>query len=62
MELDPLYCDVIVERWENFTGKQAKRITNEGGRMIYLASPYSHEDQSVRENRFQAACKATARC
>lgn len=27
MELDPLYCDVIVERWEKFTGKKAKRET-----------------------------------
>lgn len=25
MELDPLYCDVIVERWQNFTGKKASR-------------------------------------
>ena len=24
MELDPLYCDVIVKRWEEFTGKKAK--------------------------------------
>lgn len=23
MELDPHYCDVIIERWERFTGKQA---------------------------------------
>jgi DNA modification methylase len=23
MELDPLYCDVIVERWQRFTGRQA---------------------------------------
>jgi DNA modification methylase len=23
MELDPKYCDVIVKRWENFTGKKA---------------------------------------
>jgi site-specific DNA-methyltransferase (adenine-specific) len=23
MELDPKYCDVIVKRWENFTGKTA---------------------------------------
>jgi DNA modification methylase len=23
MEIDPLYCDVIVQRWERFTGKQA---------------------------------------
>jgi DNA modification methylase len=25
MELDPLYCDVIVQRWEQFTGKKAIR-------------------------------------
>jgi DNA modification methylase len=25
MELDPLYCDVIVLRWQQFTGKQAQR-------------------------------------
>jgi DNA modification methylase len=24
MELDPLYCDVIVQRWEKFTGKKAE--------------------------------------
>jgi DNA modification methylase len=24
MELDPLYCDVIVERWERFTGRKAR--------------------------------------
>jgi len=29
MELDPLYCDVIVQRWEQFTGKKAERITAE---------------------------------
>ena len=23
MELDPKYCDVIVTRWQAFTGKQA---------------------------------------
>ena len=23
MELDPRYCDVIVKRWQEFTGKQA---------------------------------------
>jgi len=26
MELDPLYCDVIVQRFEKFTGKKAERI------------------------------------
>jgi hypothetical protein len=28
--------------------------------MVYLASPYSHPDPAVREQRFHAACRATA--
>src|SRR5262245_46139289 len=28
--------------------------------MIYLASPYSHPDAAVREQRFRDACRATA--
>lgn len=26
VELDPGYCDVIIKRWEEFTGQQAKKI------------------------------------
>jgi DNA modification methylase len=26
MELDPLYCDVIVQRYEKFTGQKAERV------------------------------------
>ena len=26
MELDPVYCDVIIKRWENLTGKTAERV------------------------------------
>ena len=29
MELDPPYCDVIVQRWEEFTGNKAKRVAAE---------------------------------
>jgi DNA modification methylase len=29
MELSPAYCDVIVKRWEDFTGQKAERITAE---------------------------------
>ncbi len=28
--------------------------------MIYLASPYSHPDASVRQQRFESACRAAA--
>jgi DNA modification methylase len=29
MEVDPLYCDVIVQRFETFSGKKAQRVTAE---------------------------------
>ena len=29
--------------------------------MIYLASPYSHPDPAVREERFREACRAAAK-
>lgn len=28
MELDPIYCDVIIERWQNYTGKKATHELN----------------------------------
>jgi hypothetical protein len=30
MELDPAYCDVIVKRWEDFTGKKATLEEDKG--------------------------------
>jgi len=29
MEMDPLYCDVIVQRWEEFAGRKAERVPAE---------------------------------
>jgi DNA modification methylase len=31
MELDPLYCDVILQRWEQFTGEKAVLAETDGG-------------------------------
>ena len=28
MEINPIYCDVTIQRWENFTGQKAKRLNN----------------------------------
>ena len=30
MEIDPHYCDVIIDRWETFTGKKAVLLNGEG--------------------------------
>jgi site-specific DNA-methyltransferase (adenine-specific) len=30
MEMDPSYCDIIIERWENLTGKTAERVSDGG--------------------------------
>ncbi len=27
LELSPTYCDVIISRWEKFTGKKARKVT-----------------------------------
>lgn len=29
LELEPKYCDVIVKRWENFTGQKAERVSRD---------------------------------
>lgn len=31
MELDPIYCDVIINRWEEFTGEKAVLLNGKGG-------------------------------
>jgi len=31
MEIDPAYCNIIIERWETFTGKEAKLINGNKG-------------------------------
>jgi DNA modification methylase len=35
MEIDAAFCDVIVQRWQEFTGKQAQRIPAGGEPIIY---------------------------
>ena len=40
---------------------EAREAAKEAAHMIYLASPYSHPDLAVREQRFHAACCAAAK-
>jgi DNA modification methylase len=30
LELAPAFCDVVVQRWEELTGKQAERVPADG--------------------------------
>jgi len=30
MELDPHYCDIIIERWQNLTGETARKVESDG--------------------------------
>ena len=39
MELDPLYCDVIIQRWEAFAGKKAERIASNAHAEEKAAAP-----------------------
>ena len=43
MEIDPLYCDVIVQRWEQFTGKKAERVRASGREEIAEKAPERKE-------------------
>jgi DNA modification methylase len=48
LELDPGYCDVIVKRFENFTGTKAQRIT---GGQDSESTPAEAAGVSEREDR-----------
>ncbi|HQL76336.1 MAG TPA: DNA methyltransferase, partial [Phycisphaerae bacterium] len=39
MELDAPYCDVIANRWMQFTGKEATRVGVEGNKSVHTAPP-----------------------
>jgi len=38
MEIDPIYCDVIVKRWEEYTGKKAELLENQNGSTVKINS------------------------
>ncbi len=52
MELDPLYCDAIVARWEKFTGRKAERDTPAS------AAPAKRPRRSPRAARVAKGAKA----
>jgi DNA modification methylase len=44
MELDPKYCDIIIQRYENYSGNKAVREAKDGHTEI-------REDQASRADR-----------
>lgn len=49
MELDGLYCDVIVRRWEAFTGQKARRYGADGSEQPGLPQENTPETSGVEE-------------
>jgi DNA modification methylase len=45
MELDPLYCDVIINRWQEFTGRKAERKS--AGEVTPAAEPVAEVAEEV---------------
>jgi hypothetical protein len=43
MELDALYCDVIVQRYEEFTGTKAERVAAGGNAQAEEKAPATAE-------------------
>lgn len=39
VELDPVYCDVIVQRWQNFTGKKAMHESGQSFEELSVSRP-----------------------
>lgn len=50
MELDEAYCDVIVERWEKFTGRKAERIAPDAAVPALPVIEPTTEAQPANEN------------
>ena len=48
MEIDPAYCDVIVKRWEDFTGKTAQTSGNCPESTVKTDSTTPHPNQSTQ--------------
>jgi DNA modification methylase len=44
MELDPKYCDVIVRRWQDFTGKKA--VLESSGKTFNELCPHEDSNQA----------------
>jgi hypothetical protein len=65
MEIDPHYCDVIIKRWEDYTGKTAKLIGGDGinhdhdnrNQMLRKSSPNIYKE-GKRQGKWDALADA----
>jgi DNA modification methylase len=53
MELDPKYCDVIVRRWQDFSGKQAIRLAD--GVAFDTLSPIDYQQNEIVDDQHSSA-------
>jgi hypothetical protein len=72
LRVEPKDIEIIDVSWPNEPEKGVRQFVpleaynvlrgkEEPSRIIYLASPYTHEDRGVREYRFRVACRVAAR-
>jgi len=59
MELDPLYCDVIAQRWERFTGRKVDRVAaNDVGAVVKPSCPTARASQETFTSETPAEASA----
>src|SRR5262249_16990911 len=62
MEIDALYCDIIVQRWQQFTGREAQRVCPTSERLPCPARSVAPGSRAEEKGRPGARGEPGLRC